>query len=365
VSGALRARDHLVAIARAPRPAGGPAEAEARAYCARVLRDAGFEVREEAFEYSAFPGRYATALGGLVSTLLLLAAILTADRGRPGVAMAILTLGGAALAGAAAWTVRAGVLDTPWMRRRGTNLTASRGVAHPAVWLVAHIDSKSQPIPMLVRAGAIALHSATWVAALVLCTANWLGGLLPATWLPSVAAAGAASGLPIIASLVGDRSAGAVDNASGVAAVLTTAVGLPRERQVGVLVTSAEEMGLAGARAWVRTRSPATALNCDGIDDRGDLLCMYSGKRPARVVAAYERAARTEGKRLRIRRLLPGLLVDGVAFAEAGWQVLTLSRGTIRTLARIHTRRDNLDALQGAGIDDAAHLLTRVAAELC
>jgi peptidase M28-like protein len=363
VSGALRARDHLLAIARVPRPAGGPAESAARAHCARTLRDAGFDVAEEPFEYSAFPGRYATAVGGVVSTLLLTTAMLMESGGRPGVATGILTVGGVALGGAAVWLARAGVVSAPWMRRRGSNLTATRGAPRPDVWLVAHLDSKSQPIPMLVRAGAIALHGATWATALLLCVADWLGGSLAATWSP-VSVAAVVTGLPIMASVVGDRSAGAVDNASGVTAVLLAAAALPRELSLGVLVTSAEELGLAGARAWVRTRTPATALNCDGIDDGGELLCMYSGHRPARLVAAFERAAGAEGAALSVRRLLPGLLVDGVAFADAGWEVLTLSRGTIGTLARIHTPRDNLEMLTGAGIERAVPVLARVAREL-
>jgi hypothetical protein len=360
VSGALCARDHLRAIAGLPRPAGGPAETAARAHCARVLRDAGFDVRDEPFEYSAFPGRYATAVAGVVSTLLLVGAMFVAGRGRPAVATAILTLGGLMFAAAAVWTARAGVVSAPWMRRRGANLVASRGASRPAVWLVAHLDSKSQPIPMLVRAGAIALHGVTWAAALLVCVADWLGVSVAAPWSP-VAAAAVVTGLPIMASVVGDRSAGAVDNASGVAAVLLAAASLPPEFAIGVLVTSAEELGLAGARAWVRQRDPAIALNCDGIDDGGQLLCMYSGQRPARLVAAFQHAAREERTTLGVRRLLPGMLVDGVAFADAGWEVLTLSRGTIGTLARIHTPRDSLEALTGAGIDEAVPVLTRVA----
>lgn len=362
--GVPRARDHLTAIAAVPRPAGGAAEAAARAHCARVLRDAGFDVREEPFEYSAFPGRYATMLGGMVSTLLLVGAMVTASRGQPARATAILLAGGAALAMTAAWTARTGVLRAPLMRRRGSNLTATRGAAAPTVWLLAHLDSKSQPVPILVRAVAIALHGATWAVALLLCVADWLGGSLAAAWM-SVGGAAVATGLPIMASVVGNRSAGAVDNASGVAAVLVAAALLPRELSLGVLVTSAEELGLAGARAWVRGRVPATALNCDGIDDDGALLWMYSGTKPARLVEVVERAARAEAKTVGVRRLLPGVLVDGVAFADAGWEVLTLSRGTINTLARIHTRRDNLELLSGAGIDDAVPVLTRVARELC
>jgi hypothetical protein len=364
VTGALRVRDHLTAIAQVPRPAGSVAETAARAHCARVLREAGFNVREEPFEYSAFPGRYATTLGGLASTLLLLVVTSLASRGRTGTATAILLAGGAALAACAMWTVRFGVLRAPLMRRSGLNLTATRGAEAPALWLVAHLDSKSQPIPILVRAGAIAMHGVTWAAVALLCVADLLGGSLAGAW-PSVGGAAVITGLPIIASVVGERSSGAVDDASGVAAVLSTASILPRELTLGVVLTSAEELGLAGARAWVRTRTPATAVNCDGIDDVGDLVCMYSATRPARLVAAFERSARAEGRIVDFRRLLPGVLVDGVAFADAGWDVLTVSRGTINTLARVHTRRDDLERLSGAGIADTVPVLARVAQELC
>jgi hypothetical protein len=147
--------------------------------------------------------------------------------------------------------------------------------------------------------------------------------------------------------------------------VLLAAADLPADRDVGVLVTSAEELGLAGARAWVRGRPPGVALNCDGVDDVGTLRCMYSGRRPARLASAFERAATSRGTRLRVGRLLPGVLVDGVAFADAGWEVLTLSRGSLGTLARIHTPRDNLELLSGSGIEDAAAVLSRVAREVC
>jgi hypothetical protein len=358
-----RARDHLTAIANSPRPAGGAAESDARGYCARLLREAGFAVREDPFEYSAFPGRYATSVFGLVSTLVLVVAMSVAARGDVGRATATLIAGGILLAGGAAWVARAGVLHAPFARRQGVNLSATRGGDSPPVWLVAHLDTKSQPVPMLLRATAIALHGLTWGAALALCVVGLFGGLFSAGW-STVGAVAVATGLPIVASVVGDQSAGAVDDASGAAVVLIAAAALPRELPVGVLLTSAEELGLAGARAWLGARPAAVALNCDGLDDVGDMLLMYSGAKPTRLLDAFERAARTEGKQVRSRRLLPGILVDAVAFADAGWEAITLSRGTLATLARIHTKRDNLGQLTGAGIDDAAPLLVRAAQEL-
>jgi hypothetical protein len=91
---------------------------------------------------------------------------------------------------------------------------------------------------------------------------------------------------------------------------------------------------------------------------------MYSGRKPERLVAAWANAGRVEGRVVGARRLLPGVLVDGVAFTDAGWQAITLSRGTLGTLARIHTRRDNLERLVGVGADDAAAVLARLAQEL-
>jgi putative aminopeptidase FrvX len=129
---------------------------------------------------------------------------------------------------------------------------------------------------------------------------------------------------------------------------------------VGVCLTSAEELGLAGARAWARGRAPAVALNCDGVDDRGSITCMYSGRRPDRLVAEVVAGGKRAGVAVRAHRLLPGVQTDGVALAEEGWAAVTLSKGSARTLARIHTPRDRADALTGAGIADVAALVTEL-----
>ena len=91
---------------------------------------------------------------------------------------------------------------------------------------------------------------------------------------------------------------------------------------------------------------------------------MYSGARPSRLLEAFDRAARADGERLRVIRLIPGILTDHVPLASAGWATATLSRGTARTLQRIHTSRDTLATMRGTGIPGAARLLARVAADL-
>ncbi|MFL5577941.1 MAG: M28 family peptidase [Gemmatimonadaceae bacterium] len=359
------ARTHLARLAAEPRPAGSDAEARARAHCAATLRALGFGVAERPFAYSAFPGRYGTAAGGVTSIGALATAALCGWRGAPGTALAVLVAAGAVLAAAGLWMARRGVLDAPVARARGVNLEATRGGDAPRLWLVAHLDSKSQPVPIAGRAAGVVGSAAAWVAALALAVAQ-LAGVVGGGWWPWVGAIGVVAGIPVAASVVGARSAGAVDNASGAAAVLVAAAFLPADASVGVLLTSAEELGLAGARAWAATRDRGgVALNCDGVDDAGRVTCMYTGRPPRRVLgAAAGAAAALRAPAPRPRRLLPGILTDGVALADRGWEVATLSKGTLRTLARIHTSRDSLDALRGEGVTEVGALIAAMARHL-
>jgi hypothetical protein len=259
----------------------------------------------------------------------------------------VVLLGGAAIIGAgAAWLMRSGVLRG---RTPGVNLEATRGA--PSIWLVAHLDSKSQPVSILVRAAAIVGSGTIWVAMAV-------AAIMQApisVWLVLTAAA-VICGIPVVLSTVGAESPGALDNATGVATVLLAAERISPALPIGVLLTSAEELGLAGARSWVHDRlrtgaDKETVINCDTIDDHGYLTLMHSHGRPERLIGAFEQRA------VRARRVLPGILVDSVAFAEAGWDAVTLSRGTMATLARVHRRTDAPGALTGAGVAEAAAIV--------
>jgi len=183
---------------------------------------------------------------------------------------------------------------------------------------------------------------------------------------PWIAAVGALAALPVVASVVGARSPGALDDASGVATVLRAAELARRDRPLGVLLTSAEELGLAGARAWVRRGevAAATAINVDGVDDQGALRLTYSGRRPGSLLKPLLDAARREGVTARSGRLWPGVLVDGVALADGGWRVVTMSKGTWRTVARVHTSRDEAARLDGAGMESAARVIALALQEL-
>lgn len=253
------------------------------------------------------------------------------------------------------------VTTLPWSRASSVNLVASRGA--PRVWLVAHLDSKSQPVAMLVRVAGIVLSAATSLVVAVLVLHALGGGIVPTRAWHVLAVAGVISSLPVMASLVRAKSPGALDNASGIVTVLLAAEALPRGMPVGVLLTSAEELGMAGARAFAATHAPAMAINVDGVDDRGSTICMYHG-RAARVRVGVARAARAIGMTVRNQPTIPGLLTDGVALGAAGWSAVTLSRGGLGTLWRIHRAADVAARMSGVGMHEVARLVASAAREI-
>jgi peptidase M28-like protein len=315
-----------------------------------VLGAIGCQVTEHPFEYSTFPGKWGTPIAGVLTAMLFLGSGHLGAHGNARAALVVLIAGAAALGIFAWWLGRWGVLDLPFARASGSNLVATRGV--PEMWLVAHLDSKSQPIPIGVRASAITACIALWLAATVLAIAQLFAAASVTLWYP-MTALGLLAALPVIASVVGGRSSGALDNASGVVTVLRAAELLPMHVALGVLLTSAEELGLAGARAWAREAASASAINIDGIDDVGGIRLVYSGRRPQALLGHLGEA------RPAASRLPPGLLMDGVALADAGWQVVNISKGSWRTVSRIHTPTDDLAHLDGSGAEEVAALLAK------
>lgn len=355
---------HLEALAREPRPAGSASAAAGHRYCAQVLTSLGYDVAQHPFEYSAAVGELGTPLGGAAMLVVTAAGARIALGGASTLALGILIGGAALVMLVGRWAARHGVLTLPFQRRRGANLEARSRGAPPRAWLVAHIDSKSQPISLVVRAAGVVLLLLAWSAAVVLTAEQSLRGPHLGLWYFVIAGAVLGS-IPVITSVVGRRSAGAVDNASGVATILAAAR-MCADLSIGVLITDAEELGLAGARAWCASpgRERVPVFNCDGVDDAGALTLMWTRPRAVDLEEAVGDAAKAALEELRVIPLIPGVLVDGLAFSDAGWQCVTLSRGSLGTLRRIHTAHDDLERLRGAGIAGAARILAGAARQI-
>lgn len=369
-----RAKALVQLLASQPRFAGSEAERAARSHCESRLRELGFEVSEERFSYSQFPARFGPFVCGLIFAAgVLLAGHLSAAHGMP-VAGLLVAFGSLAVAGLIGRALLERTGSISLMRSDASNLVAMRRGSQetPRLWLVAHTDSKSQTIGMLVRVASVMVTSVL-LGVLVVTMILQIAGLPDSTeFTPQMLRiqAGIASFLtavailPVVLSFLTNESRGALDNATGVAAVLCAIEEIRPEIQLGVLLTSAEEIGLAGARAFVSgRRDKGVAINCDTIDNAGRFVCMSGNLRRSDSIALANAGSRM-GVKVHLRRTIPGILTDSIAFTRAGWASSTLSRGNLATLARVHTSRDEPGRIDGAGVALAARILAATIEEL-
>ncbi len=358
-----RAKSLLDDLAQAPRFAGSAEESRARARCRAELERGGFSCRELPFEYSEAPGRYGPPLAAAVQVAAIFVVASVAERVGP---FSALLLGAAIISVLFFADARAktrSVERFPLLRAHSINLEARRG--NPTAWLVAHIDSKSQTVPMLLRIASSLALGAAIAASLLLLLLSMLGVKSAVFYWPLLRISAIVAAVPSLLCFVRNKSPGAVDNASGVVAVLLASQSASAPHDLGVLITSGEELGLAGARTWARdAEARLRVLNCDTVDDAGRWRCMHTGPKPRLISLAAESVAGSLGVGLSVGRLIPGILADSMAFADMGIEAVTLSRGTLATLARIHTRRDNSIALTGNGAADASALLSALAKDL-
>ena len=225
-------------------------------------------------------------------------------------------------------------------RVQGVNLIGHRPSGRPTVraslWLAAHYDSKGQPISMATR-----ILGAT--AAVVGLAVGW--AFAPAFVILAI-------GLAILAAnRVTDRSSGALDNATGLVAILAILDALPQGADIGVLFLDAEEYGLVGARALVAERATllqdAVVINFDSLDDRGGSIVFLHRPGPiGRAVAAELGALRG--------RWFP-IIVDGMALAKAPVrECMSIMKGNWGTARVVHTPRDTADRLTLDGVREVA-----------
>lgn len=225
----------------------------------------------------------------------------------------------------------------------GVNLIASPiRPSVPPTWLVAHYDSKGQPISMAVRLLGFSCLAAAPVMAF---------------FAPVAAAVLLTLALVIVLqNRVTDDSPGAVDNATGLVAALMTVDLLGGAPPVGVIFPDAEEFGLVGARALVRERAElfgqAAVVNLDGLDDAGRATALlHRPGKVGRAIAAELRARRW--------RWLP-VVVDGIVLARGARECVTILKGNWTTMRIVHTSRDRAERLALAGARAVAEGLARV-----
>jgi len=223
----------------------------------------------------------------------------------------------------------------------GINLIAQRPSDRPTVWLVAHYDSKGQPISMAVRLAAAFVLFAGVVGMIV-------GAIPPFVVL--------LLGFLLALNRVNDNSPGAVDNATALIAVFMAIDQLGPTTAVGVIFSDAEEFGLVGARALATERTElfadATVINLDGLDDVGQAIALVHRPGPTGIAVATALQARRW-------RWLP-VVVDGIALARVSRECVTILKGNWRTMRVVHRPTDTVDRVRLDGAASVAAGLARV-----
>jgi Zn-dependent M28 family amino/carboxypeptidase len=191
-------------------------------------------------------------------------------------------------------------------------------------------------------------------------------------------------GIPLLFLDYGNKSPGAIDNASGVGLVLHLAEilavypGVGGKLNIRVLITGAEELGVKGALAYLQQNAAALrnlaqrgglqVLNFDGIGVDGKLYVVGSDPSPSQANGTdlYHLVRQSAGE-LGIplgRFLLPGAMFDHIPFAEEGYDALSLV-GVGKGSSSVHTSGDSPEKLHIKGFDQAGRLALRVVEKYC
>jgi hypothetical protein len=130
-----------------------------------------------------------------------------------------------------------------------------------------------------------------------------------------------------------------------------TAAEATADPQVGILITSAEEFGLIGARVFARLGldlGDAEFVNLDTLDQEGKLYIVSHDARGEGLARRLEPRLVSLGLPVRRRRLPLGIFVDSAPLARTRAPSITIGRLTWKTLRRIHTAADTPDGLSFA-----------------
>jgi len=242
------------------------------------------------------------------------------------------------------------------------------------LYLVAHYDSKSQFMPIVVRVTLFVAAIGGGVSFAGLTLAGLLfPALLPVANLAGILAMITAVPLAVLLLVeVGNASPGAIDNASGVGLVLhladllTARPDLLQRLRVTLLITSAEEFGLLGAVAYLRqlTRSGEPyILNFDGVGVDGNLYYADApAQSPGHLVALIREACHELSIPIK-KYALPGALFDHTPFAQRRFDAVSLT-AIGRATRFVHTPDDTPDKLHVRGFEQAGRVALRVIEKL-
>jgi len=378
---AARAYKHITQLA-IPRLVGSAGEAEAQDYIVEQFTRLGL-VSWEPFAFTKFP---AEVLPRIISMLLIpvvLSVPLIGDRFPIPVCLVCL------------FSLFIVLFFTQWQKRfeglydvgrrlRTENIIATNGRQRdnktPTLLFVAHYDSKSQTLPIAVRAisygiAIIGLVALTTVAGIKVGT----GGIgLPSPYdyiVWSIAGITVFFLLLVQINMTQNRSPGAFDNASGIGVMLEVArvvMALGEEKPITFLATGAEEYGMCGALRYIQAhadeydRENTYVINLDGLGvGNGVNIVTRHGIPPVRTTRPLAALFRASGESLGVRvseRYLPiGVGLDSIPIASRGFETVTLmAKGAGSVALKVHSKQDQSELLNTESLQQVGELILDV-----
>ena len=386
---AKRAYHHIAQLAF-PRLVGSTGETKAQDYIVQQFSELGLDVARESFSFSKFPAEVLPRLLCGLFVPVVLSVPWLGERFLIPVCLACL------------FSLAVALLCTQWQKRfeglynvgrkyYSENIVATNGRKPndntPTLLFVAHYDSKSQVLPIAVRAIAygiamVGLTALTTVMVIEVATFAWFPDYIPRVWLPdsivivwSVAGVTAFCLLLLQINFTQNRSPGGFDNASGVGVMLEVArVVMARgaDKSITFLAAGAEEYGMCGALRYVQryadtyNRENTYVINLDGlgVGNAVSVVTRY-GIPTVHTADMLAEMFRTSGKTLGIQvfeRYLPiGVGLDSIPIASHGFETVTLTAGDVGGVAlKIHSERDTRDLLNTKSLQQVGALIVDV-----
>ena len=375
---AKRAYHHITQLAF-PRLVGSAGEAKAQDYIVQQFSELGLDVSREPFSFTKFPAEVLPRLLCGICVPVVFSVPWFGERFPIPVCLACL------------FSLFVALFFTQWQKRfeglydvgrkhHSENIVATNGRKPnnntPVLLFVAHYDSKSQVLPIAVRAAAygiaiVGLTALTTIMVIHVVILGWFPD--PIIW--SVAGTTTLCLLLLQINFTQNRSPGGFDNASGVGVMLEVARVLRargEKKSITFLAAGAEEYGMCGALRYVQNHADkydqenTYAINLDGLGvGNGVNVVAGYGIPPVRTANVLADRLQVSGESLGIQvseRHLPiGVGLDSIPIASRGFETVTLTAGDVgRVALKVHSKQDRCDLLNVEGLQQVGELIVEV-----
>ena len=384
---AKRAYSHIRQLAF-PRLVGSTGEAKAQDYIVQQFSALGLDVSREPFSFTKFPAEvFPRLLCGIFVPIVLSVPWLGERLPIPICFVCLLSLSVALLF--TQWRKRFEGLYDVGRKYYSENIVATNGRKPndntPALLFVAHYDSKSQVLPIAIRAAAygitiVGLTALTTVMVINVAILVSFPDYITLVWLSdyivwSITGVTTFCLLLLQINFTQNRSPGGFDNASGVGVMLEVArvlMARGEKKSMTFLATGAEEYGMCGALRYVQkhagefNQENTYVINLDGLGvGNGVNVVTGYGIPPVRTANALADRFQTSGESLGIQvseRHLPiGVGLDSIPIASHGFETVTLTAGEVgRVALKVHSKQDRCDLLNMDSLQQVGELIVDV-----